>query len=474
MAGIISYGAYVPFYRLARAEIARAWGTAQQPGEKAVASYDEDSLTMAVAAAMDCVKGIDLTTVSGLYFASTTAPYKEKQSAASVATVLGLPNNTITIDFGGSIRCGSNALKAAMDAVDSGAEQSILVVATDTRMGYPLGSYEMSLGDGAGALLIGKKGVIAEINQFYSVYRDIQDIWRSDKDQFIRSAEDRFAMDEGYSASMIETISGLLKQSKLTPKDFAKAALYSPNPRQLGAVAQKLGFDAKTQVPDVLHAAVGDTGSAMSIMSLIAVLEDANPGERLLMASYGNGTDVFVLKATDLITGARTKRGIKKNISSKSMISNYNKILRWQEMVQTQPAARPPVEERQPSPAAQWRDSQWEGRLTGTKCTNCGTPQYPKQRVCINCNAKDQMEPYTFFDKPAKVFSFSHDYVMQTTEPPVTVTVVDFEGGGRIMCDMTDRDPDSIKVGLPLEMTYRRLYYVGGIYNYWWKCRPIR
>jgi len=332
----------------------------------------------------------------------------------------------------------------------------------------------MSLGDGAGALLIGKKGVIAEINQFYSVYRDIQDIWRSDKDQFIRSAEDRFAMDEGYSASMIETISGLLKQSKLTPKDFAKAALYSPNPRQLGAVAQKLGFDAKTQVPDVLHAAVGDTGSAMSIMSLIAVLEDANPGERLLMASYGNGTDVFVLKATDLITGARTTRGIKKNISSKSMISNYNKILRWQEMVQTQPAARPPVEERQPSPAAQWRDSQWEGRLTGTKCTNCGTPQYPKQRVCINCNAKDQMEPYTFFDKPAKVFSFSHDYVMQTTEPPVTVTVVDFEGGGRIMCDMTDRDPDSIKVGLPLEMTYRRVYYVGGIYNYWWKCRPIR
>ena len=280
MAGIISFGAYIPFYRLARAEIARAWGTAPQPGEKAVASYDEDSLTMAVAAALDCVKGVDLSTVNGLYFASTTPPYKEKQSAATVATVLGLPKEAVTMDFGGSLRCGSNALKAALDAVDSGSAESILVVAADTRLGYPLGPQEMSLGDGAGALLVGKKGVMAEFNQFYSQYRDIQDIWRSDKDQFIRSAEDRFAMDEGYVASMIATISGLLKKSNLTPGDFTRVALYSPNARQLGGVAQKLRFDPKTQVPDVLHAAVGDTGSAMSIMSLIAVLEDSTPGDK--------------------------------------------------------------------------------------------------------------------------------------------------------------------------------------------------
>ena len=84
------------------------------------------------------------------------------------------------------------------------------------------------------------------------------------------------------------------------------------------------------------------------------------------------------------------------------------------------------------------------------------------------------MEPYTFVDVPAKVFSFSHDYVMQTIDPPVTVTFVDFEGGGRLMCDMTDRDPAAIEVGIPLEMTFRRLYYVGGIYNYWWKCQPVR
>jgi hydroxymethylglutaryl-CoA synthase len=153
MAGIVTYGAYIPFYRLARAEIARNWGIAQQPGEKAVASYDEDSLTMAVAAALDCVKGIDISSIDGLYFASTTSPYKEKQCAATISTILGLPVTAATMDFGGSLRSGTNALKAAMDAVNSGSARNILVCAADTRLGYPSGSFEMAFGDGAAALL---------------------------------------------------------------------------------------------------------------------------------------------------------------------------------------------------------------------------------------------------------------------------------------------------------------------------------
>ena len=92
----------------------------------------------------------------------------------------------------------------------------------------------------------------------------------------------------------------------------------------------------------------------------------------------------------------------------------------------------------------------------------------------MNCKSKDEYEYYPFADRAAKVFSFSHDYVMETQDPPVTVTVVDFEGGGRIMCDMTDREPQEVKVGMAVEMTFRRLYYVGGIYNYWWKCMPMR
>ena len=474
MAGIVSYGAYVPFYRLSRAEIARAWGAAASPGERAVANYDEDSLTMAVAAARDCLKGIDRKSIGGLYFASTTAPYKEKQTAATIAAVLGLPPEAVTMDFSGSLRCGCSALKAAADAVDGGSVDNILVCAADMRLGYPMGPLEMTFGDGAVALLVGKKQAVAEIKDFSTRYYEIQDTWRSDKDTFVRSAEDRFAMDEGYVEVMTGSISSFLKTSGFAAKDFSKIALNSPNQRQLRIVAQKLGFDEKKQVQDTLHPAVGDTGSAMSLMNLVAVLEQAVPGEKILLAAYGNGCDAFILETTNYIKGIKDRRCIARHLAAKSMITNYNRYLKWRDLITVQPAARPPLELRQPSPAAQWREVGREMCLTGTKCKQCGTPQYPPQRVCINCHAKDKFELYSFADVPARVFSFSHDYVMATVDPPVTVTFVDFEGGGRLMCDMTDREPAAVKVGTPLEMTFRRLYYVGGVYNYWWKCQPVR
>jgi 3-hydroxy-3-methylglutaryl CoA synthase len=442
-------------------------------GERAVANYDEDSLTMAIAAARDCLQGIDTAKIDGVYFASTTAPYKEKQTAATIAAVLGLPPEAVTIDFSGSLRSGSNALKAATDAVDSGNQQNILVCAADCRLGYPAGPDEMTFGDGAAAVLVGSQKPIATIDQYYSKYQEIQDVWRSDRDTYVRTAEDRFASDMGYSKVMADCIGAFLGKTKLTTADFTRAAIYSPNPRQLSRLSKKLGF-SESQVADVLHAQVGNTGSAMCLMSLVSALEQANKRERIMLASYGNGCDIFAMTTTDSITRLADRRGIKKHLSSKSMLTPYSRYLKWREIIQIQPAARPPLEARRPSPVAQWREVPWELRLTGTKCRQCGTPQYPPQRVCMICHTKDQFEPYTFFDKPAKVFSFSHDYIVQSVDPPVTVTFVDFEGGGRLMCDMTDRDTAKVEVGIPLEMTFRKLYYVDGIYNYWWKCQPVR
>ena len=474
MAGIKSYGTYVPLYRLSRAEIARAWGVAEMPGERAVANYDEDSLTMAVAAARDCLKGIDTESIEGLYFASTTSPYKEKQSAATIATVLGLPREAVTMDFSGSLRCGTNAIRAAIDAVNSGSAKSVLVCASDVRLGYPAGGDELAFGDGAAALLIGDTEIIVEVEGSYTLHDEIQDVWRSDRDLFVRSGEDRFIREKGYNRVVLEAVSAALREFKLSQKDFSKVAFYSPDSRQLSMVVRKLGFDSKTQVNDTLHSTVGNTGAAMTLMCLVAVMEEAQGGDRILLTSYGNGCDVFSLKVTDEIEKVGDRRGIKGHLASKRMLSSYNKYLRWRELIDVQPPQRPPIELRQPSPSAQWRETQKELRLCGTRCKKCGTPQYPPQRVCMTCRAKDEFEYYSFADKAAKVFSFSHDYVMATVDPPVTVTVVDFEGGGRIMCDMTDRDPEETKVDMPVEMTSRRLYYVGGIYNYWWKCRPIR
>ena len=474
MAGIASYGAYIPYFRLSREEIAKAWGGSGGKGERAVASYDEDSLTMAVAAARDCLKGIDRGTVGGLYFASTTPPYKEKQSAAFIAAVLGLKPEAVTMDFSGSLRSGTNALKAALDAVASGSADGVLVLAADTRLGYPAGPAETNFGDGAGALLVGAKDVVAEVKHFDSRYHELQDTWRSDKDTFVRSAEDRFAMDEGYGAGVKTAVTALFKKHGFASADFAQVAMTAPNGRQLSAMAKKLGFDEATQVQDALHAGVGDTGSALSLMSLVQSLERAKSGDKLLLVSYGNGCDAVVLEVTAKIGTMKDKRGIQKHLGAKAVLPGYMKYLRWRELVTVQPPARPSLEARTPSPVAQWREVPGELRLTGTKCTNCGTPQYPPQRVCVECHHKDEMVPYNFQDVPAKAFSFAHDYVVETTDSPVTVTFVDFEGGGRLMCDMTDREPAAVTVGMPLEMTFRRLYSAGGIHNYWWKCQPVR
>ena len=473
MTGIVSYGAYIPYYRLSRSEIGGAWGSRGGAGERSVANYDEDSLTMAVAAARDCVQGIDTAKIDGIYFASTTAPYKEKQGAATIAAVLGLSPEAITMDFSGSLRCGTSALKAAMDAIDSGNRQNVLVCAADSRPGYPAGPDEMNFGDGAAAILVGSKDVIATLDKYYTMYEEIQDVWRSDRDTYVRTAEDRFASDMGYNRIIANGISAFLAGINLTAADFTRVAIYSPNQRQFGRLTKKLGF-SDNQVENALHAQVGNTGSAMSLMGLVSALEQSDKGERILLAGYGNGCDIFALTTTDSINRPTDRRGIKKYLASKSMLTPYSRYLKWRELIQVQPAARPPIEARQPSPVAQWRERAWELRLTGTKCQQCGTPQYPPQRVCVVCHTKDKFDPYTFFDKSAKVFSFSHDYVVQSVDPPTTVTIVDFEGGGRLMCDMTDRDPASVEVGMPLELSFRKLYYVGGVYNYWWKCQPVR
>ncbi len=472
MAGIISYGAYIPLYRLTRAEISKSWGRPPLPGEKAVANFDEDSLTMGVAAAMDCTMGIDRKTIDGLYFASTTSPYKEKQAASTIATALNLDKKAFTVDFSGSLRSATNATRAALDAVVAGSARSVLVCASDTRLGYPNGDNETSFGDGAAAILVGNTSVVATIEGSCTVYNEMMDVWRSDKDDFVLAWEDRFIYEKGYTKVVSEAISAALKEYNLTPKDFFKAALYAPNQRQLGVVARKIGFDLKTQIQDALLSEVGNTGTALPLMSLVEALEEAKAGDRILLASYGDGCDVYMLKVTDEIKNIRNRRGIKGHLTPKQMLASYQRYLVWRELVETEPPRRVPLNK--PSAVALWRDNKGGLALYGVKCKRCGTPQYPSVRICRVCKAKDEFEEYCFADKTGKITAFTNDNLGVSPDPPISVAVIDFDGGGRMFCDVTDRRPEDIKVGTRVEMTFRKIRYVGGIYDYWWKCRPPR
>ncbi len=473
MAGIASYGAYIPLYRMSRPEIQKAWDSMMPiPGEKAVASYDEDSITMAVAAARDCLTGIDLEKIDRLYFASTTSPYKEKQAASIVAGALGLSKDTLTMDFGGSLRSGTNALRAAVDAVEAGSAQGVLIACAETRLGAPNGDKEMSFGDGAAAILVSNSGIAVNIEGSVSVFQEFHDQWRSDKDQFVQFWEERFVREAGYLRVVPPTVAMALQKNNLTPADITKAAIYAPDPRLLGMAGGKMGFDPMAQLQDPLYMTVGNTGSALPLMMLVASLEDSKAGDKLMCVGYGDGCDVFVMTVTDGIDKIKDRRGIKRHLESKRMLPNYLKYVQWRGLMETQAPPRPPINHI--SVPALWRDMDWGLALHGVKCKSCGTPQYPPQRVCVICQAMDNFEPYNFTEKKATINTFSHDNLAASIDPPTTIAAVDFEEGGRIIFNMVDRDPDDVKTGMPVEVSFRKVHFFESIHNYWWKCTPIR
>ncbi len=185
MAGIVSYGAYIPIWRISRDEIAKSVGSASLGGERSVISWDEDSLTMGVEAGLDCLADIEPKEIDGLYFATVSSPFKEKQAASLMASALDLRKDVYTFDFTASLRAGTLAIKGACDAVEAGTMKKALVIAADARKAMPRSDAEQTVGDGASALLIGKKEQsIADIEGFSTVLNPIPGPWKRENDRY--------------------------------------------------------------------------------------------------------------------------------------------------------------------------------------------------------------------------------------------------------------------------------------------------
>jgi 3-hydroxy-3-methylglutaryl CoA synthase len=463
MVGIVASGVYVPWWRLELQSL----GGGQ--GERAIANFDEDSLTMGVAAAINCLRGIDRGTIDGVFFATTTSPYKEKQASVTIATALDLREDIISADFASSLRAGTTALKAAVDAVKAGTAKKVLVIAADMRPGMPGSDFERLFGDGAVAFVVGADNVKVAIKDSYSTSYEIMDFWRTNEDKYVQTWEDRFIMEEGYLKVLPVAVAALLKKNNLTPKGFSKAVFYAPDGRRHREMAQKLGFDT-AQVQNPMFGSLGDTGAAFGLMMLASALEETKPGDKILLASYGSGADAFFLESVGKFDAVRS---IKSYLNSKKVLKNYMSYLQWRHVLEkpVNGHARPSYT---PAVSAIHREEEKIFRLHGVKCLKCGTVQYPPQHVCINCEAKDQFEKYSFWDKKAELYTFAPDNGIPTFDPPYVLAVVNFAGGGRIWLNMTDKDVDAIKIGMPLELTFRKLATVESIHNYYWKCMPGR
>ena len=467
MAGIAAYGAYVPFTRLPLALIGGRPAVDGGP-EKAVAYYDEDSVTMAVAAAVDCLTGVDRASVDGVLFASTTYPFREKQGAALIAKALDLRRDVNTADFAGSLRAGTAALEAAANAVAAGAERNVLVVASDCRMGAPRGALESKLGDGAAAFLVSDAHPIATIEAAFAVADELQDVWRTDGEAYTHTWEDRFIVQEGYTPNVVDAVKGLLEKTGRSPADFARAALYAPDARSLGGVAHKLGL-VPDRLQDALFGRLGNTGAAFAPKLLIAALEQARPGDRLLLASYGDGAQAFSLEVTEHIEKLDPRRGVSGHLARRRPLASYDAYLRSRKL---DPREQPPGVDLGLSATIRFRERDADIGFVGARCRSCGQVHFPKQRVCYRCHTKDAWEPFRLSHRTGRVLAFTFDYFFPAAEPPTIVVMTEVEGC-RVQVQMANAKRDAVRLDMPVEFAFRKIHDAGGKPNYFWKATPL-
>ncbi|HPC33355.1 MAG TPA: SDR family NAD(P)-dependent oxidoreductase [Syntrophales bacterium] len=480
MVGITAYGAYIPRLRLSRMAIYQAMGwfapalimVAQ--GERSMCNFDEDSLTMAVAAARDCLTGMDKKAVDAAYLCSTTLPFADRQNAGIMTTALNLRDDIMTADFTSSLRAGTSGLIAALDAVRAGSRRRVLVTATDKRETKPGYFYEMWFGDGAAALLVGEDQVIAEYLGSSSVTHDFVDHYRGADRHYDYMWEERWLREEGYAKFIPQAVQGLLKKLGITMKDVAKLAFPCLFPAEHRNIAKALGA-APTQVVGTMHEVCGETGAAHPLLMLADALAGAQPGDVLLVAGFGQGCDALAFRVTENIATLPPRAGVAGALAAKETTDNYMKFLKFRELIHPEMGIRAEAPT-QTAMTVLWRNRRMLTGLVGGRCRACGTPQFPRQDYCVNpaCNAHQSQDDYEFADIPAKILSFTGDLLAVSVDPPAVYGTVEFAGGGRFLADFTDCRAEDIRVGLPVKMVFRRRFTDNerGFAGYFWKAAP--
>jgi len=481
MIGITAYGGYVPRYRLSRMTIIQnmAWYfpviMAVAGGEKAIANWDEDALSMAVAAAYDCMAAKDRKKLGGIYLASTTAPFSDRLNAGIVAAALNAPENGVmNADFCSCLKAGTSAAMAALDAVGSGSRENVLVVATDQRRTKMATMLEMFYGDGAAALLFGSTDVIAEFKGSYSISCDFTDHYRGYGKEFDYGWEERWVRDEGYGKIIPEAITGFFRKTGMSMADISKVVYPCYFTGTHKAIAKELGIEP-SKLHDNLHGVCGDTGTAHALLMFASALEDARPGDRLLLAGFGQGCDVLCFEATQKISAFKPLKGVKAHLASRLEFPNYQKFIKFRDLIIADLGIRGEANPNT-SLSALWRKRKMILGFVGLKCSACGTPQYPPMPVCVNpqCQAARNFTDYEFADKPGKVEMFTGDLLSPSVDPPAVYGMVSFEGGGKALVDFTDCDMNQVRVGMPIKMSFRRRSkdQLRGFTGYFWKAVP--
>ncbi len=475
--GILAYGAYLPVTRLQRSAIhaANKWFAgglgALAKGEKAVASWDEDAITMAVEAARDALEGLSRSGIGQVTLASTSHSFADRQNAGVVKEALNLSDNCGAMDVGGSMRAGTTSLLGALLAAG---DRPALHLAAERRIASAASEAEMLYGDAAACLLVGKGKPLARLIAHHTVTIDFVDHWREDGVDFDYQWEARWIKEEGFTRLLGGAIQAAMAQAGLTGADidhFIVPVAAKGVPEQ---IAKMVGVAADA-VADTMTAVLGHAGAAHPNLMLAAALETAKPGDKILVSSFGQGADVLIFAVTDAIGSQRPRLGVSGWLARRREDSNYMQYLFYRGLIQLDRGARAEFDQKQPATAL-WRNRKTVFALIGGKCSKTGTVQFPKSELSVNANdhAHGTQEDYPLADLPAKIFTYTADSLTYSPNPPNYYGHVDFAGGGRWMFEFADVTADQVEVGADMRMMFRIKAFDEQRHfrRYFWKAAP--
>jgi hydroxymethylglutaryl-CoA synthase len=314
LAGIVSYGVYIPKFRIRVEEIARVWGDKSDISqsllvyEKSVPDMDEDTVTIAVEAARNAIMraNLDPTRIGAIYVGSESHPYAVKPTGTIVGEAICVSSAFTTADFEFACKAGTAAVQACLGLVSSGLIDLGLAIGSDVSQGAPGDMLEYTAAAGGAAFIIGCRDLAAEIEGFYSFTTDTPDFWRREGMPYPEHGG-RFTGEPAYFKHVTNAANGLLERLGTKPKDYDYAVFHQPNGKFPLRVAHKLGFTKEQIEPGLVVPMIGNTYSGSSLIGLAATLDAARPGERIFLASFGSGagSDAFSITVRDKIDEIR-------------------------------------------------------------------------------------------------------------------------------------------------------------------------
>jgi 3-hydroxy-3-methylglutaryl CoA synthase len=480
--GITAHGAYIPRLRLARKAVvqANAWFAPQfasrAKGARAMANWDEDPITMAVAAARDCLGAKeDRSQVKGIHLASCTLPFADRLNAGIVSEALTLSDSVEALDIVGSQRAALSALGSALTKAATSAGDW-LVLSADTRKTRAASAQELDFGDGAAAVMVGSDAVIAEFLGAGLVSVDFIDHFRLAGEEIDYQWEERWVRDEGIGKLMPRAIAEALKNASLNPADVDHFIFPSTISKIDAQLAKICGIKPAASI-DTLASTVGDTGTPHALLLLSHVLERASPGQVILVSQFGSGAQAMVFRVTDAIGRFQPRRGVSNWLARGAEETNYTKFLAFKRQLELDRGMRG-EQDKKTALTTLYRHKDAIMGLVGGRCETTGEVHFPPSRISYTPGAPaiDTQRPYKLAERQATVLSWSAEYLSYYPSPPQFYGQVDFDGGGRLLMEFTDLTNGEVESGTRMDMVFRvkDLDEKRGFVRYFWKATPAR